>query len=142
MLGVDVLPADIQDRDGCLPVLKKVRRLFPFLEKIVADGGYRGVETAAAVRRAAGAPLEIVKRSDTAKGFVLLPKRWIVERTFGWLNRCRRLSKNDQPSMCWHCSYAEKTKRRQSRVWEVGRTMKMTTLVVAWRGAVLSSPSS
>jgi transposase len=85
MLGVDVLPANIQDRDGCLPVLKEVRRLFPFLQRIVADGGYQGANTAAAVRQAAGAPLEIVKRPDAAKGFVTLPKRWIVERTFGWL---------------------------------------------------------
>lgn len=105
MLGIDVLPADIQDRDGCLPILKKVRRFFPFLEKIVADGGYQGVETAAAVRRAAGAPLEIVKRSDTAKGFVVVPKRWIVERTFGWLNRCRRLSKDFENRIRTHLAF-------------------------------------
>lgn len=105
MLGIDVLPADIQDRDGCLPILKKVRRLFPFLEKVVADGGYQGVETAAAVRRAAGAPLEIVTRSDTAKGFVVVPKRWIVERTFGWLNRCRRLSKDFENRIRTHLAF-------------------------------------
>jgi transposase len=93
MLGVAILPADIQDRDGCLPVLKEVRRLFPFLRRIIADGGYQGTDTACAVRQAAGAPLQIVRRSD-AKGFVVLPKRWIVERTFGWLNRCRRLAKD------------------------------------------------
>ncbi len=46
------------------------------------------------MQAAAGIPLEIVKRSDTAKGFVLLPKRWVVERTFGWLGRCRRLAKD------------------------------------------------
>jgi transposase len=50
--------------------------------------------TAAAVGEAAGLPLEIVKRSNTAKGFIVLPKRWIVERTFGWLGRCRRLAKD------------------------------------------------
>ena len=54
----------------------------------------RGKATANAVRDATGLPLEIVKRSDTAKGFVVLPKRWIVERTFGWLGRCRRLAKD------------------------------------------------
>ncbi len=53
-----------------------------------------GTHTARAVRQAAGAPLQIVRRSDTAKGFVVLPKRWIVERTFAWLNRCRRLAKD------------------------------------------------
>src|SRR5512134_1895132 len=66
MLGVAVLSADIQDRDGCLPVLKQVRRLFPFLQRIVADGAYQGTDTACAVRQAAGAPLQIVKRSDIA----------------------------------------------------------------------------
>ncbi len=76
MLGVAIVPADVQDRDGCLPVLNEVRRLFPFLERVIGDGAFQGVETAAAVRRAAGAPLEIVKRSDTAKGFKLVPKRW------------------------------------------------------------------
>ena len=85
MLGCAVLPGNVQDRDGCLGVLKTVRRLFPFLERVIADGAYQGTETARGVRRAARARLEIVKRSDTAKGFVVLPKRWIVERTFGWL---------------------------------------------------------
>ncbi len=94
MLGVAVTPANVQDRDGCIPMLKEVRRHFPFLKGVIGDGAYQGVETAAAVCRAAGAPLEVVKRSDTAKGFKVLPKRWIVERTFGWLNRCRRLAKD------------------------------------------------
>ena len=71
-----------------------MRRLFPFLERVIADGAYQGKETARAVRRAARARLEIVKRSDAAKGFVVLTKRWIVERTFGWLGRCRRLAKD------------------------------------------------
>ena len=94
MLGCAVLPGNVQDRDGCLGVLKEVRRLFPFLERVVADGAYQGRETARAVRRAAGARLEIVKRCDAAKGFTVLAKRWIVERTFGWLGRCRRLAKD------------------------------------------------
>ena len=94
MLGAKVHPADIQDRDGALLVLPEVRRLFPFIERIFADGGYQGAATAAAVREIGAWHLEIVKRSDTAKGFVVLPKRWIVERTFGWLGRCRRLAKD------------------------------------------------
>jgi transposase len=92
MLGCAILPANVQDREGCLDVLTAVRRLFPFLERVIADGAYQGRQTARAVRRAAGARLEIVKRSDTAQGFVVLQKRWIVERTFGWLGRCRRLA--------------------------------------------------
>ena len=76
------------------PLMKIARRRFPSLEKVIADGGYQGKATAGAVQADAGIPLEIVKRSDTAVGFVLLPKRWIVERTFGWLGRCRRLAKD------------------------------------------------
>lgn len=83
MLGAKVHPADIQDRDGALLVLPEVRRLFPFIKRIFADGGYQGASTVAAVREIGEWHLEIVKRSDTAKGFVVLPKRWIVERTFG-----------------------------------------------------------
>lgn len=68
--------------------------MFPSLARAIADGAYQGKATAAEVRDLADIPLEIVKRSDKAKGFVVLPKRWIVERTFGWLGRCRRLAKD------------------------------------------------
>jgi transposase len=94
MLGLCVTPAHVQDRDGFLPLLKEVRRVFVFLERLFADGAYRGTETAAAAKRVGNVVLEIVKRSDAAKGFVVLPKRWIVERTFSWLGRCRRLAKD------------------------------------------------
>lgn len=94
ILAAHIQPASTQDRDGALPVLKEVRRLFPFVERVFADGGYQGAATAAAVRELGAWRLEIVKRSDTAKGFQVLPKRWIVERTFGWLGRCRRLAKD------------------------------------------------
>lgn len=94
ILAAHIQPADIQDRDGALPVLKEVRRLFPFIKRVFADGGYQGTATAAALRDLGAWHLEIVKRSDTAKGFVVLPKCWIVERTFGWLGRCCRLSKD------------------------------------------------
>src|SRR4029078_9218665 len=76
MLGCAVLPGSVQARDGCLGALRAVRRLFPFLERVIADGAYQGRETARAVRRAARARLEIVKRSDDLKGFVALRKRW------------------------------------------------------------------
>lgn len=69
--------------------------MFPFLKKLFADGGYQGLEFNQALARVLPhLKAEIVKRSDHAKGFVVLPKRWIVERTFAWLNRCRRLAKD------------------------------------------------
>jgi len=85
--------AGIQDRDGAKRVFEKLRGLSPRLRLIWADGGYAGqlVEWVAAF---AGWVLEIVKRSDDAQGFEVLPHRWIVERTFGWLSRYRRLARD------------------------------------------------
>ena len=68
---------------------------FPYLEKLFADGAYQGPIFAAAVSKILSrVQVEIVKRSGHAKGFFALPKRWIVERTIAWLNRCRRLAKD------------------------------------------------
>jgi transposase len=93
-----VHPADIQDRDGGGLVMATLFGLYPFLLKIYADGGYQGPVFQSAVQAAiANLNVEIIKRSDQAKGFVVLPKRWVVERTFAWLNRCRRLAKD------WEC---------------------------------------
>jgi transposase len=92
MVSFFVSPANIQDRDAAAPLLKAARKMFPSLARAIADGGYQGEATATEVRTQAGLPLEIVKRSD--KGFVVLPKRWIVERTFAWIGRCRRLAKD------------------------------------------------
>ena len=72
--------------------------LHPFLLKLYADGGYQGPQFQSGLKRAMRqVEVEIVKRSDVAKGFTVLPKRWIVERTIAWLNRCRRLAKD------WEC---------------------------------------
>ena len=69
--------------------------LFPFLKKLFADSAYQGPIFHKAVGKIlTQLDIEIVKRSDQAKGFVVLPKRWIVERTIAWLNRCRRLAKD------------------------------------------------
>ena len=85
-----MLPADIQDRHAARDLLKQTRSRFPFVERIYADGGYSGAKTAAMVRSTGCWKIEIVKRSD-AHRFVVLPKRWIVERTFAWISRNRRL---------------------------------------------------
>jgi transposase len=87
--------ADVQDRDGGVLVMATLFGLCPFLLKLYADGGYQGPQFKAALQRVTRqVNLEIVKRSDAAKAFIVLPKRWIVERTIGWLNRCRRLAKD------------------------------------------------
>ena len=87
--------ADVQDRGGGLVLMASLFGLYPFLLKLFADGGYQGPEFQRGLRRVvAKLKLEIVKRAEQAKGFVVLPKRWIVERTFAWLNRCRRLAKD------------------------------------------------
>jgi putative transposase len=84
---------DIQDRDGAKLVLASLLGKTPRLKRLWADGGYAG-QLVDWVREQLGCELEIVKRSDDMRGFVVLPKRWIVERTFAWLGKCRRLSKD------------------------------------------------
>ena len=86
--------ADIQDRDGGELVMATMFGMYPFLLELYADGGYQGPRFRAAVGKIMSqVNVEILKRSD-AKAFVVLPKRWVVERTFAWLNRCRRLAKD------------------------------------------------
>ena len=92
-MSVVVHPADIQDRDGAFQLLRRARRLFPFIKRIFADGGYAGEKMALIVWRTGAWRLQIVKRSDAA-GFEVLPKRWIVERTFAWISRNRRLARD------------------------------------------------
>lgn len=90
-----VHPANIQDRDGGVLVLKALQTKFPRLQKLFADGGYQGPLFKAAVKKIRRQlTIEIVKRSDKARGFNVLPRRWVVERTIAWLNRCRRLAKD------------------------------------------------
>jgi len=93
ILAVVVHEANIQDRDGARLVLERLKDRFARLALIWADGGYAGrlVEWA---KTLAGWTLQVVKRSDDAAGFKVLPRRWVVERTFGWIGRYRRLSKD------------------------------------------------
>jgi transposase len=95
LLHAIVHAADIQDRDGGVMLLATMFGLHPFLKKLFADGAYQGPEFHNGLARVLPCiETEIVKRSDGAHGFAVLPKRWIVERTIAWLNRCRRLAKD------------------------------------------------
>jgi len=97
-MHVIVHAADIQDRDGGAMLMATMFGLYPFLLKLYADGGYQGAGFQTAMKAIMSeVNVEIVKRSDVGKGFTVLPKRWVVERTFAWLNRCRRLAKD------WEC---------------------------------------
>jgi len=107
--------ADIQDRDGAVDVLKAIRFRFPWLRHVFADGGYAGDKLKNALKGNGEWTLEIIKRSDAAKGFELLPRRWVVERTFAWLGRCRRLAKD------WEASTASST------AWALIASIRMLT---------------
>lgn len=98
ILALKVTTADVQDRDGAKLLLNVLTMAFGWLKLIWADGGYAGklVEHVAGIPRHRRVNLEIVKRSDDIKGFKVLPKRWIVERTFGWLIQSRRLIRDHE----------------------------------------------
>ncbi|MFD1304203.1 IS5 family transposase [Methylobacterium marchantiae] len=111
-----VHPADIQDRDGGVLVMATLFGLYPFLLKLFADGGYQGPTFQDGLRKVYRTiTVKIVRRSDQVKGFVVLPKRWIVERTIGWLNRCRRLAKD------WEC------KSRKGRAFVLLASIRLMT---------------
>ena len=90
--------ADMQDRDGAPDVLKAIRYRFPWLRHLFADGGYAGEKLRTALKGHGDWTVEIIKRSDKAVGFEVLPRRWVVERTFAWLGRCRRMTKDWEKS--------------------------------------------
>ena len=93
-LSIYVTSADVQDRVGARCLLAGLKALLPRLKKIWADGAYAGEKLAGWCKEQGGWELEIVERSADTEGFAVLPHRWIVERTFGWLIRNRRLSKD------------------------------------------------
>lgn len=90
LLGIEVIPASIQDRDCAAGLIRRTRRLFPWIAKVFADGGYAGPKLRHALRDQPVA-IEIVKRTDKDGGFKVIRRRWVVERTLSWLRRNRRL---------------------------------------------------
>ena len=99
LVGLVVHEANIQDRDGAVQVLQSIRRFYPFVRHIFADGGYAGDKLKKALKGKGKWTIEVVKRTDDLSGFVTLPRRWVVERTFAWLGRCRRLAKDYEASI-------------------------------------------
>lgn len=94
LLGLKVHTADVQDRDGAGRVLASITTLYPWLRHLFADSAYAGDKLQATLAALGRWTVEIIKRPLAASGFVLLPRRWVVERTFAWLGRCRRLAKD------------------------------------------------
>jgi putative transposase len=99
MLTAVIHAADIQNRGGATIVLKSLHYCFPWLRHIFADGGYAGEKLRRSLRGHGNWTIEIIKRSDTAKGIGVLARRWVVEGTFAWLGRCRRLAKDWERSI-------------------------------------------
>ena len=99
LVGAEVHPADVQDRDGAVLVIEAIHQLFPWLRHLFADSVYNGPNLREALAKFGHWTIEIVKRAADAAGFKLLPRRWVVERTLAWLNRNRRLAKDFETSI-------------------------------------------
>lgn len=118
LLDALVLPAGVQDRDAAPGLLERCRDAYPSLTRFFADGGYAGPKLETAIAHIDRLAIEIVKRSD-AHRFVVLPRRWVVERTIAWLNRCQRLAKD------WEASIAS------SEAWLVIASIRRMTRRIA-----------
>ena len=90
---ITVTTANVTDRNGAIEMTKRQKGNLSEVEKMLVDGGYSGVPFAGAIKKLIGATVEVVKRNELHT-FKVLPKRWVVERSFGWLEKCRRLWKN------------------------------------------------
>ena len=91
--AIHVTTADVTDRAGALAMFEQSRADLSRVQNVMVDGGYTGKPFAATVQNLLGASVEVVKRNELHT-FVVLPKRWVVERSFAWLEKCRRLWKN------------------------------------------------
>lgn len=98
LLAVHVHPANIQDNHGAVPLLRQLRRSYPGLGHIFADRIYRGRQLRDALADSGPWTIEIVERPKGVKGFQLLPRRWVVERSFAWLTGARRLARDFERS--------------------------------------------
>jgi transposase len=116
--------ADIQDRDGAPLLLKTMRRAFPWLRYVFADGGNAGEKLRQALAKMGRWTIDIIKRSDTAKGGEPQPRRWVVERTIAWLNRNRRLAKDFEATI------------ESPRAWLFIASVKMLNRRIAKRPAL------
>lgn len=119
MLALTTHTGDIQDRDGGPDVIEQACDSFPTLAHVFADGGYSGDGVRDAVQAFDGPEIEIVKRPPGIKGFVVIARRWVVERTFAWLGRCRRLAKD------WETSIAS------SDAWTLTASIRRSTCYAA-----------
>ena len=119
MLGAIMHTANIQDRDGAPDVIADTKESFPTLAHLFADGGYGGEKLETTLQNTDGPTIEIVKRPDGAKGFVVIARRWVVERTFAWLGRCRRLARD------WETTIAS------SEAWLLIASIRRTTRLIA-----------
>ena len=118
MLEGVVHGAGVQDRDGAPCLIERSCETYPTLTKLFADGGYAGQKLEAAVAHIDRLTIDIIRRSDLT-GFVILPRRWVVERTLAWLNRCRRLAKD------WEASVAS------SEAWMIISSIRRMTRRIA-----------
>lgn len=91
--AIEVTTANVTDRDGAIAMTKRHKKNLSAVEKMLADGGYTGEKFALAIKKSIGAVVEVVKRNEPHT-FKVIPKRWVVERSFAWLEKCRRLWKN------------------------------------------------
>lgn len=91
--AIAITTANVSDRDGALKMFEENKQALHSVENVLVDGGYRGEGFAIHVKEKIRATVEVVKRNELHT-FVVLPKRWVVERSFGWLEKCRRLWKN------------------------------------------------
>ncbi len=99
LVGGEIHPANVQDRDGATLVIGTICDLFPWLRHLFADSAYTGGGLDRAIAKFGHWTIEVVRRSADIAGFAVLPRRWVVERTLAWLNRNRRLAKDFEASL-------------------------------------------